>query len=457
LIPRFVRRLHFFTVFFLAISLDARTFLLADDPPPKSLQELSAILSEWEEAKNEHLKLYLSAKNRDDQEKVRTAQVPDPAPFAERCLKLAERYPGTQAELSALWCAVCHAPDVNAGLKAYEQLAKGRVASANLSDLAVALDGSDEAADPKKALGLAPLVLDRVKRNPDHARAAWLLNWVCSNSLQDGDQDPSQLFREAADLILTRYAGSPDITNFCECLGMGRGSPTWALNYEKHLLRILKENRNRRVRGGASFALASVVHFTGGEARQDEADRLYERFLNDFDGSDPVNGVEKHLRRAAYAAREELRWRAVGKTVPEIEGKDLEGRPLKLSDHRGKVVLLSFWGTWCFPCMKLVPHERALIERLRDKPFVLLGVNADLDEEAVQGALVKHQITWRSFRNKSGNEPSISSAWDVIGFPTLYLIDHKGIIRKRWVGAPTPAELDRAVDEQVEKAASKSK
>src|SRR5262249_18802271 len=163
------------------------------------------------------------------------------------------------------------------------------------------------------------------------------------------------------------------------------------------------------------------------------------------DGSDPVNGsVEEMLRSAAKAARDELRWRAVGKLAPEIEGQDLEGRPLKLSDHRGKVVLLSFWGTWCFPCMKLVPQERALAERIRDKPFVLLGVNCDTDEDAVKDALVKHKITWRSFQNKRGDQPTISAAWDVIGFPTLYLIDHQGIIRKRWVGAPTPEELNRA-------------
>ncbi|HEV8061244.1 MAG TPA: TlpA disulfide reductase family protein [Gemmataceae bacterium] len=456
----FVGRSWFFTLLILAVASGSRSFATADDARSKSLQELETILREWEGAKNDYYKVLMSAKTRAEREKVTAAKAPNPAPFAERCLKLAEKYPSTKTELTALWWAVCNAPEADAGKKAYDRLAKGRMASADLGDLAAAFTKIHVDSDPRKVLGLAPIVLARVKQDPGHSQAAWLLNWICSASLPGliDQKDPPPLFSEAADLIVARYAGSPEITNFCECLGMGDGSPPWAGKYEQNLRTISKENRNRRVRGGAAFALASVVHFTGGEARQDEADKLYQQYLSEFDGSDRQNGpVEKQQRRIAQAAREELRWRAVGKPVPEIEGKDLEGRPLKLLDHRGKVVLISFWGTWCFPCMKLVPHECGLVERLRDKPFVLLGVNCDTDEEALKEALVKQKITWRSFRNKQGTDQTISSEWDVIGFPTLYLVDHKGFIRKRWVGAPPPEELNRAIDEQIDKVNGKAK
>ena len=71
-----------------------------------------------------------------------------------------------------------------------------------------------------------------------------------------------------------------------------------------------------------------------------------------------------------------------GKPAPEIDGVGFDGKPLKLSDYRGKVVVLVFWGTWCGPCMREVPHERELAERLKDKPFAVLGVNCDDDEQA---------------------------------------------------------------------------
>ena len=55
---------------------------------------------------------------------------------------------------------------------------------------------------------------------------------------------------------------------------------------------------------------------------------------------------------------EAMRGLAVGKAAPEIEGRDVDGNPMKLSDYRGKVVVLSFWGTWCGPCMRFIPDEK---------------------------------------------------------------------------------------------------
>src|SRR5262249_52363083 len=56
----------------------------------------------------------------------------------------------------------------------------------------------------------------------------------------------------------------------------------------------------------------------------------------------------------------------VGQLAPEIDGKDLDGQSLKLSDFRGKVVLLSFYGEWCHYCVKQFPHELSLVERFKN-------------------------------------------------------------------------------------------
>src|SRR6516162_2547749 len=66
-----------------------------------------------------------------------------------------------------------------------------------------------------------------------------------------------------------------------------------------------------------------------------------------------------------------------GDRAVELEGVDVSGKPLKLSDFRGKVVMLDFWATWCGPCMDLVPHERGLVADHKNDPFALLGVSAD--------------------------------------------------------------------------------
>ena len=72
---------------------------------------------------------------------------------------------------------------------------------------------------------------------------------------------------------------------------------------------------------------------------------------------------KRTLGQEAEARLDELLNLAVGKPAPEIEGVDLDGKPSKLSDYRGKVVVLVFWGSWCGPCMEQVPHERDLAER----------------------------------------------------------------------------------------------
>lgn len=101
----------------------------------------------------------------------------------------------------------------------------------------------------------------------------------------------------------------------------------------------------------------------------------------------------------------------------------------------------------------MYPHERSLVKKLADKPFALLGVNSDKDLKELKETLEKEQITWRSFWNgEKGTGGPISAEWGVRGWPTLYLIDHKGVIRRKFVGSPGDKVLDAAIDKLVEEA-----
>src|SRR5262249_14802946 len=104
----------------------------------------------------------------------------------------------------------------------------------------------------------------------------------------------------------------------------------------------------------------------------------------------------------------------------------------------------------------MIPHERSLVNRLEDKPFVLLGVNSDRDPEKLKSDLKENQVTWRSFQNQRKESKAISEEWGVQGWPTLYLIDHMGIIRKKWLGSPTAEVLDKEGEKLVQ-AAEKDK
>src|SRR5262249_6704236 len=95
----------------------------------------------------------------------------------------------------------------------------------------------------------------------------------------------------------------------------------------------------------------------------------------------------------------------------------------------------------------MYPHERSLVKRLQGKPFVLLGVNSDPDRDELKEVLKKEQITWRSFLDGSGGP--IAARWDVHAWPTLFLIDHKGVIRLRSAGNPGDDVLDKKIDELI--------
>jgi len=92
----------------------------------------------------------------------------------------------------------------------------------------------------------------------------------------------------------------------------------------------------------------------------------------------------------------------------------------------------------------MYPHERSLVKRLEGLPFALIGVNSDRDKKALKKVLEKENITWRSFWNGGSTDGPISRAWNVSGWPTIYVLDAKGVIRYKNV---REAAMDKAVDE----------
>jgi len=146
----------------------------------------------------------------------------------------------------------------------------------------------------------------------------------------------------------------------------------------------------------------------------------------------------------------ELTHLTLGTEAPGISSKDVEGHDLKLSQFRGKVVLINFWATWCGPCMQMVPLERALAERYKDQPFTVLGVNGDSTPETAREAIQKEQITWPSFWNGVDTTGNIAHDWNIRGWPTFYVLDPNGIIRFKgmsYAGLMTSNQLTLIIDQ----------
>src|SRR5262245_16990982 len=99
----------------------------------------------------------------------------------------------------------------------------------------------------------------------------------------------------------------------------------------------------------------------------------------------------------------------------------------------------------------MYPHERSLVEKLEGKPFALIGVNSDEDRDKLKEVLEKEKITWRSFWNgKGGTRGPISQAWNVTSWPSIWVIDAKGIIRYKNVRGE---KMEEAVDKLLKEMA----
>jgi len=129
----------------------------------------------------------------------------------------------------------------------------------------------------------------------------------------------------------------------------------------------------------------------------------------------------------------------VGSMAPDFTLKDLKGNPVSLSRYRGKVVFLNFWATWCPPCRAEMPDMERLYEVFGGQEFIMLAVNVEDDVEAVKAFLKDHP---HSFPVLLDVEASAQNLYGVFRFPETFLIDKKGRVVERYLGARDWSSVD---------------
>jgi hypothetical protein len=88
------------------------------------------------------------------------------------------------------------------------------------------------------------------------------------------------------------------------------------------------------------------------------------------------------------------------------------------------------------------------VQKLRDKPFALVGVNVGGNAKNLKDVVKKENLTWRSFADPGdASQGPIAVRWNLTNTPTLYVLDHRGVIRRKWLGAPGEQAIDAALAE----------
>ena len=365
--------------------------------------------------------------------------------YTERCMAIADRYPGTYGAAQALRMAVVKGDPVPA-TGSFSRL----IETAPLPVLANVVDETARGW-PDATRPFAPALLARARSALDQPEAPLLLAAVCRTAAS------GPVCQEAADLLVERFPAHPATAAVPEVLGgntSGRVPPS-APRAEQHLRALLNGNPTAETKARSAFALACLLQGRGGRSTPEAASMLAGVCDQAATAGFPDAAA------LAFAARERLkglRSGAVGMPAPATAGPDLDGKDLSLAAYRGRVVLVVFWATWCQPCMRLVPHEVELADRYRGRPFEILGVNCDATPAPARAAAARLKMSWRSLARTLGPDDQripLAETWAAAGIPLACLVDPAGVVRYRWNGAPPARELDEAVERLVAAAEGK--
>ncbi len=274
-------------------------------------------------------------------------------------------------------------------------------------------------ADPKDRPALTAMEwLSQFPDNPEQSKAMeeWLLEYHVASPRLGG------LLQLLEDAELT-----PGQRKFLEAIGEKNPFPPMKAAALLTLARSLVKKSD-----------ASDLKEAARKPLRDQARQIFQRLQKEFADVESPEGSFGELAEDEIYILENL---SIGSKAPEVTATELTGKPVKLSSTLGKVVVLDIWATWCGPCKEMIPHERELVKRLQGKPFALVGLSADDDRQTVTEFIAEEPMPWTHWW--TGPEGEALQTLRVQFFPTLYILDAKGVIRFKNL---RDEELDKAVD-----------
>ena len=154
----------------------------------------------------------------------------------------------------------------------------------------------------------------------------------------------------------------------------------------------------------------------------------------DFEHMDKaLQGLKEIVPNSKYFSNfdtklEQFRRLAVNAVAPELAFNDPSGKPIKLSDYRGKYVLIDFWASWCKPCRAENPNVVKVYEQYKEKGFEIVGVSLDQKKDAWVKAIEKDNITWPQMSDLGGWQSMPAKIYNISSIPATILLDKEGVI-----------------------------
>ncbi len=239
---------------------------------------------------------------------------------------------------------------------------------------------------------------------------------------QDDSPESKAALKWAFPRILNNYTDSESMGSLM--LELSRSE---SLEVQAFIRGVIEKSADKTVKGIGCFALGiSLLACPKTRGRsENEAIAVMENAITE---SGSMEFGDEPFRDVVQPLLERIKSFSVGRVAADIHGKDSKGRALRLSDYRGKVVLLDFWADWCPYCREMYPQERDLAAKYAGRPFAILGINCD-ELPRLQQVEEAKQVRWPSFADGKGGP--IVRQWHVAAYPTLFLIAPDGTIQRK--------------------------
>lgn len=197
---------------------------------------------------------------------------------------------------------------------------------------------------------------------------------------------------------------------------------------------ILESNQSSRVKEmiqsmGDSFAPLAAVGLLNPKNDFPFMDELITKLNNNYPGTVSILQMKQQL--------DEMRALSVGQPAPEIELPNPDGTIVKLSDLRGKYVLIDFWAAWCKPCRQENPNVVRLYNQYKDKGFEVFGVSLDRTKEDWVKAIADDQLTWTQVSDLKYFNSAAAELYQIQAIPATYMIDPDGKIIAKDLRGPS--------------------
>jgi thiol-disulfide isomerase/thioredoxin len=157
---------------------------------------------------------------------------------------------------------------------------------------------------------------------------------------------------------------------------------------------------------------------------------MLEQLKKDFPETRPGKAADQTIdsikqQEAGKAIQRKL---VAGSVFPDFTEKDLSGKPLSISNFKGKIVLVDFWATWCGPCVQELPNVLKTYEKYHDKGLEIIGISLDREEPALKKFIEEKGMKWAQFFDGKGWQNKLAAQYGVQSIPATYLLDGEGKI-----------------------------